>query len=227
MRSGIRLPRAPSADASTLAPWPPRRPAHKHPGPLAPAPARTEVLPSAPTPWWRVSATSATSAPPVPTYGSGVDVFRVAQPQGRLTSADPGQAGRAPALPPGVAARPGSAVTGDTLPPPRSARPIRRGCPSHVAETTWMWHPRLMTWYGRGQSYEYPFSRMGRGPGHLPAVPGNFRARATPSLMAHIHTRPARRRHPSGPRWRDDGAAGPGSGCGSARCCRRECPAWR
>jgi len=33
-------------------------------------------------------------------------------------------------------------VTGDTRPPLRSARLIRRGCPSHAVDTTWMWHPR-------------------------------------------------------------------------------------
>ena len=39
-----------------------------------------------------------------------------------------------------------------------------------------------------------------------------------------VITRPRRL---SARRWRDGGAACPGSGCGLARCCRSGCPAWR
>ena len=43
-----------------------------------------------------------------------------------------------------------AAVTGGAC--PSSGRPggIRRGCPSHVADTTWMWHPRRIGLDGRG-----------------------------------------------------------------------------
>src|SRR5215471_8665111 len=52
-------------------------------------------------------------------------------------------------------------VTGDTRPPLRPARPIRRGCPSHVADTTWMWHPRRIVWYGRFRPWDL-WSKCGR-----------------------------------------------------------------
>ena len=66
---------------------------------------------------------------------------------GGLLEALPGRAGRPVpqrGLPVLLRSR-RAAVTGDACPPLRSAWPprlYRRGCPSHVAGTTWMWHPR-------------------------------------------------------------------------------------
>src|SRR5262245_7151036 len=80
--------------------------------------------------------------------------------QGCLAYGDHEPKERALAAIPGAPASHGIPVTGDPGPPPAPAPPIRRGCHIHVAGTTWMWHPRLMTWHGRCQSDEGPRSRV-------------------------------------------------------------------
>jgi len=64
-----------------------------------------------------------------------------------------------------------AAVTGGARRQPGGPGGIRRGCPSHVAGTTWMWHPRRnspgRTWYGpygRCRSDARPVWRLRGGP---------------------------------------------------------------
>jgi len=92
---------------------------------------------------------------------------------------------------PGLLVRPRSAVLPCLV--IRTRRPvIRRGCPSHVAGTAWMWHPRRITWPGAA-------------PGRL--VPGSASARRTPRHgLSGIGSGPRAMPHRRG--WPAPGAAG-------------------